>query len=110
MPCHYCGYGKGGHNAACPESMSGDAKAQAWKDWRTGYAQGSSGEDETPMQGATYHVGWLSGVVALEERENGHDPRFDNGEFVNVSADPVAYDDYDDWGDNLASRRGGYNF
>ena len=90
MGCHYCGYHEGGHNVACPESMSGDAKVQAYNVWQEGYRTGRSGKKKSTNASATYSLGYLEGEVALEAYENGHDPRFDD-----VSADSAYYDSDD---------------
>ena len=94
MKCLYCGYSEGGHNAACPESVAGDTKVQAHKVWQEGHRLGRGGRSERPADdmSAIYNLGYSQGVVALEEAENGHDPRFDN-----VSADLTRYDSDDDY-------------
>lgn len=93
MRCLYCGYSEGKHSEACPESMSGDAKVQAHKVWQDGYrlGRGALSLETKRMLAATYNLGYGQGVVALEEAENGHDPRFDD-----VSADSAAHDSDDD--------------
>ena len=80
MRCLYCGYSEGGHNVACPESVSGDAKAKAHKAWQEGYRLGRGGRGERPAvdMSAAYNLGYGQGVVALEEAENGFDPRFED--------------------------------
>lgn len=88
--CCYCRFGAGKHDVACPASMSGDAKVQAHKTWDAGYRTGRSGKPKPTDASATYSLGYGRGVVALEEYENGHDPRFDD-----VSADPADYDSDD---------------
>ncbi len=89
--CCYCRFGIGKHDEACPESMSGDAKIQAYKAWDAGYRMGRSGKEKPTDASATYSLGYGYGVVALEEYENGYDGR----EFDDVSADPAAYDSDD---------------
>lgn len=101
MRCLYCGYSEGGHDLRCPESMSGEEKAQAHKFWRVGYDHGRSGDSEEELDEPhpSYDLGYGRGVVVLEELENGHDPRFAeadySGDSANVSADPAYYDSDD---------------
>jgi hypothetical protein len=100
--CHYCGYGEGGHDKACPESMTGEAKIVADKSWEAGYRVGRStgDEDEEPAEvSATFSLGYGRGIVAKEEAENGFDPRFEDPVdpsedeiWDDVSADPAYYD------------------
>ncbi|TSC84313.1 MAG: hypothetical protein G01um101413_608 [Parcubacteria group bacterium Gr01-1014_13] len=88
--CPYCSYGEPGHDKACPESMSGQAKVLAQKSCQAGYRQGRSGKPEPTDASASYSLGYGRGIVALEEAENGYDPRFDD-----MSADPAYYDSDD---------------
>ena len=94
--CHYCGYGEPGHNVACPDSMmTAAAKAVAHKSWEAGYQDGRSGKPMRTDASATYSLGYGRGVVALEEAENGYDPRrFD-----------YPLDSLDEAWDNLATSR-----
>ena len=93
--CHYCGYGEPGHDKACPESMSGEAKIRAHKVWEAGYQMARSGRQNPTDPSATYSLGYGRGVVALEEAENGYDPRrFD-----------YPLDSLDEAWDNLATSR-----
>lgn len=47
--------------------------------YETGWNDARAGKEPT-SKNATYMIGWGSGNVALEEAENGYDPRFDGGQ------------------------------
>ncbi len=75
--CYMCNWDVG-HDPICPTQASDPKEAErvfhiGWKHGRSG---GSENPGTTSYQGA-YHLGYLEGVCALEEAENGEDPRFD---------------------------------
>jgi hypothetical protein len=64
--CYYCRH-TGGHDPMCP--------GRPTVEWQRGRDAGRAGEE--PKSGLpVYMLGWQVGRVALEEAENGHDPRF----------------------------------
>ena len=74
--CHYCKWERGCHDPACPAIAPQEHRENALEDYRRGAKEGRAGKDLPVMENATYRLGWLSGVVALEEAENGYDPKF----------------------------------
>lgn len=99
MRCDRCRYSGDKHDPACPESMSGVEKNRAKDDWNNGYQMGRSGREKPADSNAYYSLGYHEGVVALEEAENGHDPRFDDP--VNPSEEEL-WDEMDDrWDDHI---------
>ncbi|OGH91956.1 MAG: hypothetical protein A2534_01175 [Candidatus Magasanikbacteria bacterium RIFOXYD2_FULL_39_9] len=75
--CRCCKWTGNKHDVACPEGMSGITKVQALKAWDDGYRHGRGGREEPADTNASYTLGYLNGVVALEEVENGFDPNSD---------------------------------
>ncbi len=69
--CFYCRFGNGAHGADCPQP--GTPEMAQWKE---GYADGRSGKTDSPTGSQSYRMGYIAGECALEEAENGHDPRF----------------------------------
>lgn len=85
--CWRCNHSGGKHNEACPEGMSGAQKAQAKEFYDKGYRQGRGGKqlaDPNP----SYNLGYLRGVVALEEAENG-EPFSDAADFNDDCRDEI---------------------
>ena len=74
--CHYCRRGMGNHEVGCPVEHSDVKAAKAL--YQTGWRIGCSGSKMDPKLGlnSTYRLGFDNGVIALEEAENGYDPRF----------------------------------
>ena len=79
MQCVYCGWRRGGHDPQCPNAMSQGSveRETALADFRRGRDHGRGGKEPEPNSNPAYMLGWGQGVVALEEAENGYDPRFD---------------------------------
>jgi len=74
--CHLCDWLDGHHDKACPEIATDKPRALA--DQRRGWDDGRAGRVMRPSESATYRLGWIRGTSALEEAQNGHDPRFDD--------------------------------
>ena len=74
--CYLCHWDGGHHDVACPEVAKNKTKALA--DRQRGWADGRNGRTMVKPENATYVLGWINGTSALEEAENGHDPRFDD--------------------------------
>ncbi len=81
MRCQYCSWSQNQHDPKCPKRPG----AFPWEleYWERGYRDGRQGkicfrDAERPF-GDLYQMGWKQGNVALEEAQNGFDPRFDNG-------------------------------
>ena len=72
--CVLCRWERGAHDPACPEVA--EDKQQALKDNRRGYYDGRGGFDMADSETPSYKLGYLCGVVALEEAENGYDIRW----------------------------------
>lgn len=70
MDCYYCGWKNGYHNPHCPKENN--------PTWNSGNNDGSSGKEPKQIDDKVYMLGWSRGVIALEERQNGYDPRFDS--------------------------------
>lgn len=76
MRCSRCAWEQG-HDPSCPEQIQDVALKEAvLRDYDEGYRAGRSGLEIRSNKGP-YKLGWGRGVVALEEAENGYDPRFD---------------------------------
>lgn len=78
MNCLFCGWSRAHecHDISCPERASSEDKKQVLADNQRGYRDGRYGLDLSDKENMAYRLGWCRGVVALEEYENGHDPRF----------------------------------
>lgn len=74
--CHLCHWTQGCHDGACPEVS--DDKPRALIDRRRGWNDGRAGNDMPAAESAAYKLGWVHGTSALEEAQNGHDPRFND--------------------------------
>lgn len=73
--CYYCRYERGGHDAYCPYVARNTGEAQfAMDEWHRGRDDGADGRQ--PRNGnPIYMLGWKAGEIALEEQQNGYDPR-----------------------------------
>lgn len=76
MKCHLCHWERA-HDKDCPESAPSSLRGSWLASWRRGYNHGREGQEAPLSDNATYHLGWLQGISALEEAQNGHDPRWD---------------------------------
>jgi hypothetical protein len=74
--CHFCHWGHGGHDEACPEVAKN--KERAHTDRRRGWDDGRAGKAMPEAENRTYKLGWVMGTAALEEAQNGYDPRFND--------------------------------
>ena len=72
MRCQYCGYRLGQHNPNCPKPGS-----VAMEIWQRGERDGRAGKELALHTLESYQLGWIQGNIALEEAQNGFDPRFD---------------------------------
>ncbi len=72
--CMRCGYYHGGHAAGCPSNFP--AHSPERNAYRAGRQDGRSGKAEALPENPSYALGFREGVVALEEAQNGFDPRF----------------------------------
>jgi hypothetical protein len=75
--CCLCGWYDKGHDKACPELAIPEDRKKALSDNQRGYKDGRFGLELSDRETPSYRLGWRRGVVALEEAENGHDPRVD---------------------------------
>lgn len=66
--CPYCSWRDNKHDPRCPQQYSPQWD-RGWKDGRSGKSMQEDDEE--------YNLGWGEGLVALEEAENGYDPRFE---------------------------------
>ena len=75
MKCYMCNW-ECFHDTRCPEAAPPNLKAGQRLEYQQGYRAGRSGNGigEGSVTGA-YTMGYGRGVVALEEAENGYDPR-----------------------------------
>jgi hypothetical protein len=75
MKCFMCAWERF-HDTRCPEAQPPNFKAGAYLERSRGYQAGRSGEGigDGPNE-PSYVLGYGRGVVALEEAENGFDPR-----------------------------------
>jgi hypothetical protein len=73
--CYYCRYERGGHDACCPYVARNTGEARfALAEWHRGRNDGADGmqpRNSNPI----YMLGWKVGECALEEQQNGYDPR-----------------------------------
>jgi len=74
--CHLCRWDEGHHDNSCPEIVSD--KPRALEDHQRGWGAGRAGKSLPSSESAAYRLGWVGGTIALEEAENGHDPRFNS--------------------------------
>jgi len=74
--CHLCRWDGGHHDKDCPEIATDNPRARA--DHRQGWDAGRAGKSLLSSESAAYRLGWVGGAIALEEAENGHDPRFND--------------------------------
>ena len=72
--CHLCRWDGGHHDSGCPEVVTDRRRALA--DHRRGWDAGRAGKSLPEAESPAYRLGWLGGTSALDEAENGHDPRF----------------------------------
>ena len=72
--CTWCRYYRGGHAEGCPSLFP--AHSPEKNAYRAGRQDGRSGEAEALPENPFYALGFRDGVVALEEAQNGCDPRF----------------------------------
>jgi len=72
MECPKCKHKNGLHNPACPKAL-GTPEAEAM--YQRGREDGRAGRSKTE-ENPTYRLGYGNGVCALEEKQNGYDPRF----------------------------------
>ena len=64
--CYYCRHGAGTHHLDCPKLET--------VEWQRGRDDGRDGKQ--PLSDSpVYVLGWKVGEIALEEQQNGHDPR-----------------------------------
>lgn len=66
MKCQWCEW-ENKHNPLCPQTQ--DPK------WEEGFKEGNSGKLSSSSD-PVFMLGWNAGAKAMEERENGYDPRF----------------------------------
>lgn len=67
MDCRYCRYREPNHANGCPRKET--------PEWNAGWSDGRSGKP--PSQSSSlYMMGYNYGMCALEEAQNGFDPRF----------------------------------
>jgi hypothetical protein len=64
--CYYCRHRNGQHDPNCPQGDDPNWQ-YGWKDGRRGW--------EAVSTHPRYLLGYSIGIVALEESENGRDPR-----------------------------------
>ncbi|MBI2049183.1 MAG: hypothetical protein HYT29_02000 [Parcubacteria group bacterium] len=72
--CMWCGYYHGGHAAGCPSNFPANSPERNM--YRAGRQDGRSGNAEAFPENSSYALGFRAGIVALEEAQNGFDPRF----------------------------------
>lgn len=72
--CTWCRYYRGGHAAGCPSVFPENSPEK--NAFRAGRDDGRSGKAEARQENQFYALGFLEGVAALEEAQNGFDPRF----------------------------------
>lgn len=75
LRCTLCAHERGTHDDACPERAAPGMRIVADHDYSRGYRDGRSGR-AIDVGSPAYRLGWRCGVVALEEAENGYDPRW----------------------------------
>lgn len=75
--CWDCRWSGGAHDPSCPVALKTPESRitfqKGWDDGRRG--------DDPKSKDETYLLGWSSGVVALEEAENGYRPGVDGGQW-----------------------------
>lgn len=76
--CRMCKWsGRSEHDEACPKAATSAAEeSRRQKIFDQGETDGRQGRQKTSVD-ATYRLGYSLGNCALEEVENGFDPRFD---------------------------------
>lgn len=74
MKCCMCAWERF-HDPTCPESQVQSLKAAARLDYQRGYRDGRQARGLDRAESSVYLLGFWRGTVALEEAENGHDPR-----------------------------------
>jgi hypothetical protein len=67
--CHYCGWFRGHHDPACPETDK-VLRLTRIQRWEIGYDHGRSGQ---PIRSnhPTYGLGWAKGDAAADSARNG---------------------------------------
>ncbi len=71
--CWYCRYLNGNHEDGCPNTpdITPVEKGKRKKSYQEGWDLGRSGKEELSTSGdKAYFIGFIKGVVALEEAEN----------------------------------------
>lgn len=71
MGCHYCNYNGGGHSPDCPMVVE-DRKEKSFRlhQWGLGRDAGRAGKARPANASKQFILGWLRGIVALEESQN----------------------------------------
>ncbi|MBI4086685.1 hypothetical protein HY416_01735 [Candidatus Kaiserbacteria bacterium] len=73
--CIWCGAYKNGHDDGCPSAFP--AHSPEKNSYHAGWRDGRAGKTEPTLQESKFYMcGFGLGIVALEEAQNGFDPRF----------------------------------